>query len=323
MPEPASSLVELLRQGCFVGVIVLVYWLTAQWCMERLRGKRSLGRFGRLFSHRITGAALLLLSITGLVCMAYGFFVEPRRLTVTRYTIHTPKIPDGSLVRIVHLADLHVRKHGPRERRLPELVRSLEPDLILHTGDFFSGTPESDRVVEQLLKSWDVPQYACPGNLDDLGDFDGTMRRANVAVPLRDGVIAEVKGAKLHILAASSWGGSNAPDTYDDLAQDTFNIVLCHRPSGFPSTWGTQIDLMLAGHIHGGQVRLPFYGALVTLDRYGKRWEYGLYEEQGVKLIVSRGIGCEPHVPEVRFLCPPEVVVIELVGFGVTPAHGG
>ena len=99
-----------------------------------------------------------------------------------------------------------------------------------------------------------------------------------------------------------------------ELPANTFNIVLYHHPSGFAQTWGTPTDLMLAGHTHGGQIRLPLYGALVTLDRFGKRWESGRFRENGVTLIVSRGLGCEPGTPEMRFCCRPEVVVVDLVG---------
>jgi len=234
---------------------------------------------------------------------------------VTTYRIETPKIPKGQQVRVVQLADLHVRETGSRERQLPGLIRSLHPDLILYTGDFF-GRRGVERDVVQLLRSWDAPQYACMGNLDHLGDFNGVLREAGVKYASGTQTVETIRGARLCITGLTGYPGSHLSAALNKLPPDTFNIVLYHYPGGFPDVWDGGADLMLAGHIHGGQVRMPGYGALITLDPSGKRWEYGWYEEHGMKLIVSRGIGCEPDVPEVRFCCPPEVVVVDIVGVG-------
>jgi predicted MPP superfamily phosphohydrolase len=75
------------------------------------------------------------------------------------------------------------------------------------------------------------------------------------------------------------------------------------------------VDLYLAGHTHGGQLRLPFFGALVTASIYGKRYEMGAYREGNTLLYVSRGLGMEGKgAPRARFLCPPEIVLFTLVG---------
>ena len=77
---------------------------------------------------------------------------------------------------------------------------------------------------------------------------------------------------------------------------------------------GQRVDLFLCGHTHGGQVRLPFWGAVITLSKYHKRFESGLYDFEGVPMYVNRGVGCEGgSAPRVRFLCRPEVAVIDLV----------
>jgi predicted MPP superfamily phosphohydrolase len=211
---------------------------------------------------------------------------------------------------------LHVREHGPREEQLPELVRSLEPDLILYTGDFFAGGHEVEPIVSDLLNSWHVPQYACEGNLDDLANLEGTLQGANVKLLREQRAIEVIRNARVCIYGIAEGGWSLARSTMRDLPEDMFSIVLCHRPGSFQTTWNMRADLVLSGHIHGGQVRLPWYGALVTLDSEGKKYEWGRFEHDGTTLIVSRGIGCEPHDPEVRFLCPPEVVVIDVVGAG-------
>jgi hypothetical protein len=73
------------------------------------------------------------------------------------------------------------------------------------------------------------------------------------------------------------------------------------------------LDLYRAGHTHGGQVRLPLWGAILTSSVHGKRYEMGHYQENGVNLYVSRGIGMEGlSMPRLRFLCPPEITLVEL-----------
>lgn len=76
----------------------------------------------------------------------------------------------------------------------------------------------------------------------------------------------------------------------------------------------TGADLYLAGHTHGGQVRVPGYGALVTFSRFDKKYEMGRYDVNGTALYVHRGVGFEPGLPKVRFLCRPEIAVFDLVG---------
>lgn len=89
----------------------------------------------------------------------------------------------------------------------------------------------------------------------------------------------------------------------------------CPEPDIIDAKYAPRIDLMVAGHIHGGQVALPLYGALATLSRFGKQFEQGFYADaQGLPLYVSRGIGMEGgDMPRVRFAARPELAVIELV----------
>jgi hypothetical protein len=295
---------ELIRVCIFLATVASVYYLAFRWLWVRWRRKPVESSVDRAFRHGATGILLLGTATLGGACIAYGFTFGPKRLTVIRYTLESAKIPAGERVRIVHLADLHVREKGPRERRLPDQIRELEPDLILHTGDFF-GAHGMEETVKGLLRSWHVPQYVVMGNLDYLGDFDGVLRDAGVKDLNGAYALEAVRGVTLCIAGVPCGAESGLPRVLARTPPNVFTVVLCHAPSGFPEIWSSSADLMLSGHTHGGQVCVPGYGALVTLDRYGKRFESGHYEENGAHLIVSRGIGCEPHLPEVRFWCPP------------------
>ena len=97
---------------------------------------------------------------------------------------------------------------------------------------------------------------------------------------------------------------------------DRFRLFLYHYPPRVLDVAG-KVDLMLSGHTHGGQVALPFYGALTTLSATGKQFEKGFYEVGGTRLYVNRGIGMEGKpVPPIRFLARPEVTLVELAPQG-------
>jgi len=98
----------------------------------------------------------------------------------------------------------------------------------------------------------------------------------------------------------------------ENALQDTFTLLLYHSPDLIEGAAAHEIDLYLAGHTHGGQIRLPLFGALFTASTYGKRYEMGRYQMGDTTLYVSRGLGMEGMgAPRARFLCPPEVVLVE------------
>ena len=95
----------------------------------------------------------------------------------------------------------------------------------------------------------------------------------------------------------------------------SFTLLLYHSPDLMPQAACSGVDLFLAGHTHGGQIRFPLVGAVVTSSRYWKRYEMGLYAEGNTQLYVSRGIGMEGlGAPRARFFCPPEIALFELRG---------
>ena len=92
-----------------------------------------------------------------------------------------------------------------------------------------------------------------------------------------------------------------------------FTILLYHTPDLAPEAAEAGVDLQLSGHTHGGQVRLPLYGALYAASLYGKRFEMGRKQLDGLTLYVTRGIGMEgKSAPRVRFLCPPEIILWDI-----------
>jgi uncharacterized protein len=273
---------------------------------------------------------ILVLSIllqTGSLAIAfYGAYIEPFRLGVTGLAL-SPDVsflPDRPL-RILQLSDIHVEHPTRREQDMLVKASTLQPDLIVLTGDYVNPTylsdPQTLAETRLILSRLHAPYgvYAVNGTVDDPSImktlFDGLT---NVHV-LDDEVLPlSLPGGTLTLV-----GVSNTSSTQRDqrslealtkaLPPQAYTLLLYHTPDLAQAAAASGIDLYLAGHTHGGQVRLPFYGALVTFSEYGKKYEMGQYQVGPTTLYVSRGVGLEGwFAPRIRFLCPPEMVLVEL-----------
>jgi predicted MPP superfamily phosphohydrolase len=246
----------------------------------------------------------------------YGFAVEPTWVEVTRHRLPLPRWPAGApTVRILHVSDLHVDAAPGNEEALPDLVAAERPDLIAFTGDSLNALAGRDRCLRCLARLARIaPVYAVQGNWDVV-QFDGVRVLEDAAVHLLDGTFAEVEVRGVRFVVAGLRFGRDAdvPGFVAMLPRDRPVVFLHHTPDPVLELADGGVDLVLAGHTHGGQVRLPGYGALLTLARHGKRFEAGLYRERGTWLYVTRGLGMEGGpAPRVRFLCRPEVTVLDL-----------
>jgi predicted MPP superfamily phosphohydrolase len=305
---------EVLGVLLFVGVVGLVFVVAAFALLRRFvfLPPRPIARVGR---------TALAVAAFGALCILYGRFVEPRWIEITETRVPTARLPAGHRgVRIVHLSDTHSEESALLEDRLPALVAALRPDVIVFTGDSANepeGVPVFRRCLEALAKI--APTFAVKGNWDawsfpQLDRFGGTGARE------LDGTSAtvDVAGAKVRIVGAGFESElQGLGPALAALPADGPAVLLyhCPYPDVIPPRFAKRVDLMCAGHVHGGQVALPFYGALLTLSKFGKRYERGLYRlDAGPAMYVSRGIGMQGgHSPRVRFCARPEVALIELV----------
>lgn len=263
------------------------------------------------------------LNLVVLGCALDALYIEPFRLTVTQLHLSAPPLGADRPLRIVQVSDLHVEYTTRREREVVARVAALEPDLIVLTGDYLNlsnvDDPRSRRDARDVLAQFHAPYgvYAIVGTVDRpdvmrelFTGLDITVLEDEVArVPLPEG--------ELYLVGVSNlgWARDEAalPPLMREVPLDAYNILLYHTPDLADLAAAEGVDLYLAGHTHGGQIRLPFYGALVTFSRYGKRFEQGRYDLGATTLYISRGLGMEGWaMPRARFLCPPELVVIEL-----------
>lgn len=265
-------------------------------------------------SNRLARAMWFIAALAVVFCVIDAFHIEPNWIQVTHRTIQTDKLPKGAKLRIVQLSDLHIAGIGKREREMISLTASQKPDIIVLTGDYLNiyghaGNRILTCVSKQLLKI--APTYAVEGNCDSY-ECIKTLEDCGVKSITGWAVIPTRKGGEV-ALGHLWWSMHTAAVYIPPDIKPLYKVLLCHRPNTFDSAAGNGIDLMLSGHTHGGQVRVPIFGALVPdRDLIGK-YQAGWYKSGKGLLNINRGMGMEPSVPQVRFCCRPEISVIDLI----------
>lgn len=302
---------------------LIVSWIVFR-LSARIRGATN--RSPKRSPHGIVALTLLwLLNLALVGGVFYASYIEPFHLTVTEVDLPAPDLALDRPLRILHLTDPHVERTTKRERAVVALADELEPDLIVLTGDYLNIGYLDDEIARrdarELLAQLDAPYgvYAVNGNVDPPATMDTLFEGLDITV-LEDQVSRlPLGGDDLYIVGVNNWEWSRdraALSTLSDqVPEEAYTVLLYHTPDLIETAAAAGIDLYLAGHTHGGQVRLPGYGAMFTSSRYGKRFEQGQHRVGPTTLYVSRGLGMEGFwiTPRVRFLCPPEVVVLNLI----------
>lgn len=266
------------------------------------------------------------LEIAGSVLAYDALWIEPHALETTRETLRSPKLAPGATLRVVHLGDLHVERVTDRERRLVERVAAERPDLIVCSGDLLNYSYANDREAWSACR-WVFERLSAPLGVfvvsgSHPADHDQALEAIVRDTPARwlrdERVTVSREGQRLDVIGLTCTHRPflERPRLEALLpARERFTLLLYHTPDLAPEAAALGIDWMLSGHTHGGQVRLPWFGALVTSSLYGKAFEMGRYQVAGLTLYVTRGIGLEGSAaPRARFLCPPELVVWEVGG---------
>ena len=276
----------------------------------------------------IKSAIVLLIVIALLLFCSY----QNRHLETTYYTYKAEQLgADLEGYRIVQISDLHNAKFGKNNQKLVDRIRECEPDMIVLTGDLVdSNHTNVDRAVQfvdEIVKI--CPVYYVTGNHEywlEKSEYDELMDGligARVVI-LDDQVVEISRGdAKFRLvglddksLADGTLGTllNNAQNVaHEDSEKNEFTVVLAHEPQYLARYAGTGVDLVLSGHAHGGQFRLPFVGGIVAPDQgFLPEYTAGEYYMNGTEMIVSRGLG--NSVVPVRLFNYPEIVCVELVG---------
>lgn len=256
--------------------------------------------------------------------------VEPKRLIVRQVRLETAKL--AAPVRILHISDIQSGAITGYEEKVFAQIRELSPDLVLNTGDFLQvvapATFESEfPKLSKLIQSVDPKfgTYAVFGDTEkelhliDPGELLPLQFLSSRALQIDTGRgIIDLYGLSLHDSRNWGWAVRAVDGWTETLERDGFRILLGHAPDFALGMKDKQVDLCLAGHTHGGQVRLPWYGPLVVDSEVPRDWSRGFRRIGIPYLNVSAGAGSNRYggLPPIRFNCPTEMTLIELVPSG-------
>ena len=253
----------------------------------------------------------------------WGFFIEPNRLVVRHQTVQISQWPkELSGIRIAVISDIHVGARFIDDDKLRLIVsrtNALQPNLIVILGDYMTARGRDTHPPERfalILKDLNAPLgvYSVLGNHDWW--FDGNrVRQALEANGIR---VLDDQSTELSLQSGSFWlvGLSDLwtrpqriEQTIAQIPHGRPIIAITHNPDIFPNV-PSRVQLLLAGHTHGGQVRFPLVGTVVQASDYGERYVRGHVFEQNHHLFVTTGVGTS--IMPVRFSVPPEIVMLTI-----------
>jgi predicted MPP superfamily phosphohydrolase len=317
-----ESLRLVYHMGAVVSMLLAITLAGALFAGRKVTDRREL-RIG-------TALAMILGSVLPLAL--YMTFVEPYRVVVEEVDLVLDKGPVGeSPIRIVVLADVQTTGITEYEEEVLQKVNALEPDLILIAGDLLQNYYDREAYARELpaMKDWlnrleaKHGVYFVRGDVDDEAEelvegVDIVFLKDQKTEPLRirDRLVT-IGGVELEYYQPSSAALIRQLETeegYDDI-----RILLAHRPGaseiGLTDQKGqSRIDLVVAGHTHGGQVSIPFFGPPITLSVVPRHVAAGgLHWHSRRNVYVSRGVGMERnHAPRLRLNCRPEITLLTL-----------
>jgi len=303
----------VIRMGFLVGVVSVPVVGMA------LLAARALGRVA------MTPASLAL-ALIGCLAAPLGYWmawVEPYDLRVEETTLTLAAERAGvAPVRVGILADLQCEDVGEYERGAVATLLAQKPDLILVPGDLFQGTEEEfarwREPLMELLATLDAPGgvYFVPGDTDHQSTINALRESTDWTILINDVVDVRVRDRHLRIAGMANRASLAVARDLESMPGDAdVRIIMSHAPDTVLHLNGRpRVDLIVAGHTHGGQIVVPGFGPPITLSSVPREIAAGgLHTHGGRAIYVSRGVGLERRqAPRVRLLCPPEVSVLTL-----------
>lgn len=272
---------------------------------------------------------LLIMFIICVLLVCLDFILSKEYISVKRYIYENLDI--GEEFKVVHLTDLHNYKFGLKNQRLIKKIVKEEPDVVFLTGDMLNADEERTDILTELIEQLVLitPVYASLGNHEveymqavENRDLITQMEQAGAMVLDKQYLDIEINGQEVrlggiygYVLATEWQDGSEQRFMEEFQNTDRFKILLSHIPEGlllWKSMEYWDVDLVFSGHVHGGQVRLPFIGGLYDPEEgYFPTYTKGMFKCGNGMMILSAGLGSSRGIPRVNNL--PEMVVCEVV----------
>ena len=274
----------------------------------------------------------IMLAVVATVLIALAIWIAwgNTALELNTYTISSSKLPqsfDG--YRIAHVSDLHNAEMGKDNETLLTMLRDADPDMIAITGDLIDSRNTDIEVALKIVREAVkiAPCYYVTGNhearVNEYGELKAGMEAAGVTVLEDVKTKISMEGETITLIGVNDpsyqtdylFGDSEMVmnTKLEDLhtGNDGFTLLLSHRPELFDTYVDQDVDLVLSGHAHGGQFRLPFIGGLVAPNQgLFPEYDAGIYTENNTNMLVSRGVG--NSIFPFRINNRPEVILIEL-----------
>jgi predicted MPP superfamily phosphohydrolase len=252
-------------------------------------------------------------------------------LVVRKYTLESTKINAKNSIRIVLISDLHSHIYGKNQSELVSIIKAQKPDIIALTGDIADDVDPIDGTKQFLagIKGM-APTYYVTGNHEfwsnDINNIRELIKGYGVTILKNNYKRIKIKDSNLLIAGIDDPQAVRYEKTSSDWGQDMYKafngldsdqeykILLAHRPEYIETYKKYSFDLVLSGHAHGGQVRIPLIlnGLFAPNQGWFPKYAGGVYKHDALTHIVSRGLSYNPRLP--RVFNPPEVVVINIKG---------
>jgi uncharacterized protein len=288
----------------------------------------------RLSRRQLIAGGIGLIGLSASATGAYAAAVEPSDLLVTPYALTPPNWPAGQKLTITAIADLHAGGPHitlPQVARIVDTANALRSDIIVLLGDFKAWYKYPIKPIDDPLWGAELARLHAPlgvwailGNHDwwhDLHGVRGALASARIPVLENDAVLLGAAGQKFWLAGLGDqeahWIGpghfrgiDDLPGTLKQVRTDDPVVLLAHEPDIFMQV-PQRVALTLAGHTHGGQIRVPFIWPRFVPSKYGARFAYGHIVESNRHMIVSGGLGTS--VIPARLGVPPEILHVTLV----------
>lgn len=257
---------------------------------------------------------IIILILILLILAIDSLLIEPNMLRIKKYTLSDANLKG---LKIVFVSDFHITPNGQKKfDKLIDKINNENPDIVLSTGDFVGGYKENETMpIEEIAKNL-TKIKSKHGIITVLGnhdwDTDGikitkTLEANDITVLANSNKKIDIRGKEIYIAGVEDLKTKNPDIDKALIGTKQPTILLTHSPDVFPNV-PQEVNLTLAGHLHGGQIRLPFWGAITVPSKYGNRYTTGKILEDNKTMIVTNGIGMS--ILPIRFNCPPEIVVI-------------
>ena len=267
---------------------------------------------------------IAVLALIAASCLAYGFFIEPKRLVIKHHTVEVSNALERPL-KIGVISDIHIGGYHMPPKRVEKIISRLnrfDLNMVLIAGDFINGhkpraetSKEFDAIIDAGLKAFNQLQssygsFAVIGNHDvwyDPSYVEEALEAANVSTLTNEAL--QIESNICLVGLADNMTQKEDPKSFSGCKENNFIIAVMHSPDSF-RVLRSDVQFAVAGHTHAGQINIPMFADYSHIIELSREYKYGLEVYNGVPVYVSAGLGTS--VLPARFRAPPEITIITL-----------